>query len=195
MFIAHRLLLVLGLIGAAVGLFLGVRGMITAHEAVSSVNRKGGDAESLFHADRLDRALDKVRAKVGPDGKLRELTVYPGYLMVQATAGSNGDGRTFRVQGNGAVTKAPDIPTAAGLLGGKRDRAVPGQGQDGRGPRQGRRRQGACHARRRHPHHHDDRAGLRRAGLERLPEQLEVLARGARRLGPVEPGRGRRQEG
>jgi hypothetical protein len=119
MFIANRLLLVLGLIGAAVGLFLGVRGMITAHEAVDSVNRKGADAESLFHADRLDSALEKVRANVGPDGKLRELTVYPGYLMVQASAGSDGDARTFRVQGNGAVTKAPAMPTAAGLLGGK----------------------------------------------------------------------------
>ena len=116
MFIAHRMLLVLGLIGAAVGLFLGARGMITAHEAVSSVNRKGGDAESLFHADRLDRALDKVRAKVGQDGKLLELNVYPGYLMVEATAGSNDDGQAFRVQGNGAVTKVPFIP-AGGLRG------------------------------------------------------------------------------
>ena len=116
MFIAHRLLLVLGLIGAAVGLFVGVRGMITAHEAVSSVNRKGGDAESLFHADRLDSALDKVRAKVGQDGKLLELNVYPGYLMVEAATGSNDDGQAFRVQGNGAVTKVRFNPDG-GLLG------------------------------------------------------------------------------
>jgi hypothetical protein len=118
MFIGHRLLLLLGLIGAAVGLVIGVRGMITAHEAVKSVNRKGGDAESLFRADRLDSALDKVRAKVGSDGKLLELNVYPGYLMVEAGAGSHGDASAFRVQGNGHVTKVPAMPIGGAMLGG-----------------------------------------------------------------------------
>ena len=117
MFIAHRMLLVLGLIGAAVGLFLGVKGMITAHEAVSSVNRKGADAESLFHADRLDRALDKVRAEVGPDGELLGLNIYPGYLMVEAAAGAHGDGRALRVQGDGHVTRVPAMPAGGALLG------------------------------------------------------------------------------
>jgi hypothetical protein len=116
MFIASRLLLVLGLIGAAVGLFFGAKGAMVAHEAVSEVNRKGGDAESLFHADRLDSALDKVRANVGADGKLLELTVYPGYLMVEASTGSEDEGQAFKVQGNGDVKKLPLALTGPGRL-------------------------------------------------------------------------------
>ena len=77
MIFASRPLFLLGLIGAAVGVLFGVKGMLAAHEAVSEVNRKGGDAASLFRADPLETALDKVRAKVGADGKLLQLNVYP----------------------------------------------------------------------------------------------------------------------
>jgi hypothetical protein len=116
MFIASRLLLILGLVGAAVGLFFGAKGAITAHDAVQSVNRKGGDDESLFHAARLEGALDKVRANVGADGELLRLTVYPGYVMAEASTGSEDEGKSFRVQENGKVTKAPLTLTGPGRL-------------------------------------------------------------------------------
>ena len=116
MFIASRLLLVLGLIGAAVGLFFGAKGALLAHYAVSEANRKGGDAESLFRADRLEGALDKVRAKIGADGALLELAVYPGYLMAEASTGSEDEGQAFKVQASGNVTKIPLTLTGPGRL-------------------------------------------------------------------------------
>jgi len=117
MFIVHsRLLLVLGLIGAAVGIFFGVKGALIAHDAVSEVNRKGGDANSLFRADAFETALDKVRANVGANGELLELTVYPGYLMVDASTGSETEGQAFKVQESGRVTKIPLTLTGPGRL-------------------------------------------------------------------------------
>lgn len=116
MIIASRPLFILGLLGAAVGLFFGVRGMLVAHEAVSEVNRKGGDTESLFRADRLETALDKVRANVGADGKLLQLNIYPGYLEVDASTGSEDQGRAFKVQGNGHVVDRPLTLTGPGRL-------------------------------------------------------------------------------
>ena len=126
MFIASRILAGLGLIGAVVGMFFAVRGAITAHNAVQSVKRDGGDAESLFRADRFDSALDKVRARVGEDGKLLGLNVYPGYMMAEASEASGEDGRAFRVQFNGHVTKVPFA--SGGLL---RDAAIPLSRLDG----------------------------------------------------------------
>src|ERR671934_2710163 len=102
-----RALLILGLLGAVIGLVIGIRGALAAHEAVSEVNRKGGEETSLFRADRLDTALDKVRSKIGADGKLLQLDVYPGYLMVDASAGSEETGRAFKVQANGQVDEQP----------------------------------------------------------------------------------------
>ena len=116
MFIASRLLTMLGLIGAVVGIFFGVKGALTAHDAVQSVNRKGGDDQSLFHAARLDSVLDKVRDQVGADGKLLKLTVYPGYVMAEASTGSEDEGKAFRVQENGKVTKYPLTLTGPGRL-------------------------------------------------------------------------------
>jgi hypothetical protein len=117
MFIVHsRLLLVLGLIGAAVGIFFGVKGALIAHDAVSEVNRKGGDDNSLFRAQRFDSALDKVRANVGADGDLLRLTVYPGYMMVEASTGSEEKGQAFKVQESGRVTKMPLTLTGPGRL-------------------------------------------------------------------------------
>ena len=117
MLFAPRILLILGLIGAAVGVFFGAKGALIAHEAVSEVNRKGGDADSLFRADRLAGALDKVRAEVGADGKLLELTIYPGYMMVEASTGSEDSGRSFKVQGNGeVVAERPLTLTGPGRL-------------------------------------------------------------------------------
>jgi hypothetical protein len=117
MFIVHsRLLLVLGLIGAAVGIFFGVKGALLAHDAVSEVNRKGGDENSLFHAAKFDSALDKVRANVGADGDLLRLIAYPGYMTVEASTGSEDEGRAFKVQESGRVTKMPLTLTGPGRL-------------------------------------------------------------------------------
>jgi hypothetical protein len=114
--IAFRSLTILGLIGAAVGIFFGAKGLVTAKHATDSVNRKGGDEQSLFHAGNLDKAMDKVRAKVGDDGKLLELTVYPGYMVVEASSGSEDKGRTFRIQEDGNVKELPLTLTGPGLL-------------------------------------------------------------------------------
>jgi hypothetical protein len=114
--IASRPLFILGMIAAAIGIFFGVRGLLAAHEAVSEVNRKGGDAVSFFRADRLETGLDEVRAKVGGDGKLLRLIVYPGYLDVAASTGSEEHGRAFKVQGNGHVVEHPLALTGPGRL-------------------------------------------------------------------------------
>ena len=114
--ILSRPLYLLGLIGAAVGVLFGVKGMLAAHEAVSEVNRKGGDAASMFRADPLETALDKVRAKVGADGKLLQLNVYPGYVVVDASTGSEDRARGFKVQSNGRVIEHPVTLTGPGRL-------------------------------------------------------------------------------
>jgi hypothetical protein len=124
MFIANRILAGLGIIGAVVGMFFAVQGALKAHNAVQSVKRDGGDADSLFRADKFDSALDKVRARVGEDGKLLGLNVYPGYMMAEATDGS--EGRAFRVQFNGHVAK---VPFASAGLG---DAAIPLSRLDGK---------------------------------------------------------------
>src|SRR5215218_7690877 len=116
MIILYRPLFFLGLLGAAVGVFFGVKGMLVAQEAVSEVNRKGGDAASMFRAERLDSALDKVRAKVGDDGKLLQLNIYPGYLDVNASTGSEDEGRAFKVQGDGRIIEHPLTLTGPGRL-------------------------------------------------------------------------------
>ncbi|HET6508316.1 MAG TPA: hypothetical protein VFG42_16100 [Baekduia sp.] len=111
-----RSLTILGLIGAAVGLFFGVKGAITAKHATDSVNRKGGDPKSQFHADRLSQSLDKVRAQVGDDGRLLALNVYPGYIEADASTGSEDRGRSFRIQEDGRVDKLPVTLTGPGTL-------------------------------------------------------------------------------
>lgn len=111
-----RSLTILGLIGAAVGLFFGVKGLVTAKHATDSVNRKGGDAKSQFHADRLTKSLDKIRAEVGADGKLLQLNVYPGYVVADAAAGSEDKGRSFRIQEDGRVDELPVTLTGPGKL-------------------------------------------------------------------------------
>lgn len=111
-----RSLTILGLIGAAVGLFFGVKGAVTAKHATDSVNRKGGDAKSQFHADRLSRSLDKIRAEVGSDGKLLQLNVYPGYVVADAASGSEDKGRSFRIQEDGRVDELPVTLTGPGKL-------------------------------------------------------------------------------
>jgi hypothetical protein len=117
-----RLLFALGLVGAAVGIFFGAKGLMTAKDAVDSVNRTGGDRASLFHADRLDSALGKVRAKVGDDGQLLALNIYPGYLQVDASTGSEDKGRSFRIQENGKVDELPLTLNGHGRL---RDNVFP----------------------------------------------------------------------
>jgi len=116
MIIGSRLLLMLGLIGAAVGLFFGVKGAVTGVKATEAANRKGGDADSLFRASKLDSALDKVRAEVGDDGKLLQLTIYPGYLMVEASTGSEDDGKAFKLQSDGKITRMALTLTGPGRL-------------------------------------------------------------------------------
>jgi hypothetical protein len=111
-----RSLTVLGLIGAAVGLFFGVKGAVTAKHASDSVNRKGSDPQSQFHADRLDRSLNKIRAKVGADGRLLALNVYPGYIQADAATGSEDKGRSFRIQEDGRVDELPVTLTGPGRL-------------------------------------------------------------------------------
>jgi len=111
-----RSLTILGLIGAAVGLFFGAKGLMTAKNATDSVNRKGGDAKSQFHADRLTKSLDKVRAEVGADGKLLQLNIYPGYVVADAATGSEDKGRSFRIQENGRVDELPVTLTGPGKL-------------------------------------------------------------------------------
>jgi hypothetical protein len=111
-----RSLTILGLIGAVVGVFFGVKGLSTAKHASDSVNRKGGDAKSQFHADRLDTSLDKIRAEVGADGQLLSLNVYPGYVQADAAAGSEDKGRSFRIQEDGRVDELPVTLTGPGRL-------------------------------------------------------------------------------
>lgn len=111
-----RALTVLGLLGAAVGLFFGAKGALTAKNAVDSVNRQGGDEKSLFHAAPLDKGLDKVRAKVGADGQLLQLNIYPGYLQVDASTGSEDKARSFRIQEDGKVDQLPVTLTGPGKL-------------------------------------------------------------------------------
>jgi hypothetical protein len=102
-----RALTLLGVVGALAGAYFGIRGMNTAKHAQDSVNRKGGDAKSMYHADRLESGLDKLRAKVGNDGQLLSLDVYPGYLVADAAAGSQDKGRSFRIQEDGKVQELP----------------------------------------------------------------------------------------
>jgi hypothetical protein len=111
-----RALTVLGLLGAAVGIFFGAKGALTAKDAVDSVNAKGGDSSSMFHAKNLDEGLGKVRAKVGADGQLLQLNVYPGYIVVDASSGSEDKGRSFRVQQDGKVQELPVTLTGPGRL-------------------------------------------------------------------------------
>lgn len=111
-----RALTFLGLLGAAVGIFFGAKGALTAKNAVDSVNAKGGDKSSMFHAANLDKGLGKVRAKVGADGQLLQLNVYPGYIVVDASSGSEDKGRSFRVQQNGKVQELPVTLTGPGRL-------------------------------------------------------------------------------
>jgi hypothetical protein len=111
-----RALTFLGLLGAAVGIFFGAKGALTAKHAVDSVNRKGSDQKSLFHARALDSGLDKVRAKVGADGRLLQLNIYPGYLVVDASTGSEDKGRSFRIQEDGKVDELPVTLTGPGKL-------------------------------------------------------------------------------
>jgi hypothetical protein len=111
-----RALTFLGLLGAAVGIFFGAKGALTAKDAVDSVNAKGGDSSSMFHAENLDKGLGKVRAKVGADGQLLQLNVYPGYIVVDASSGSEDKGRSFRVQQNGKVQELPVTLTGPGRL-------------------------------------------------------------------------------
>jgi len=111
-----RSLTILGVVGALVGVYFGAKGLVTAKHATDSVNRKGGDSQSLFHSGNLDKALGKVRAKVGDDGRLLSLTVYPGYLVVDASSGSQDKGRTFRVQEDGDVRELPLSLTGPGQV-------------------------------------------------------------------------------
>jgi hypothetical protein len=102
-----RALTLLGVVGALVGVYFGVNGIRTAKHAEDSVNRKGADSKSMFHAARLEAGLDKVRARVGNDGQLLSLDVFPGYLVVDAASGSETKGRSFRVQEDGKVQELP----------------------------------------------------------------------------------------
>jgi hypothetical protein len=111
-----RTLTVLGLVGAVVGIFFGVKGAVTAKRASDSVNRKGGDAKSQFHADRLTKSLDKVRAEFGADGQLLSLNIYPGYIQADASTGSEDKGRSFRIQEDGRVDELPVTLTGPGML-------------------------------------------------------------------------------
>lgn len=111
-----RALTFLGILGAAIGIFFGAKGALTAKSAVDSVNAKGGDSSSMFKAANLDEGLGKVRAKVGADGQLLQLNVYPGYLVVDASSGSEDKGRTFRVQQDGKVQEMPVTLTGPGRL-------------------------------------------------------------------------------
>jgi hypothetical protein len=111
-----RALFVLGIVGALVGVFFGVKGAVTAKHAVDSVNRKGGDGDSLFHAARLDGSLNKIRAKVGADGQLLQLNIYPGYIAVDASTGSEDKARSFRIQEDGKVDELPVSLTGPGKL-------------------------------------------------------------------------------
>src|ERR1700712_1849616 len=116
MFGPFRFLTYLGLLGAAVGIFFGAKGALTAKDAVDSVNAKGGDSSSMFRAANLQKGLDKVKAKVGDDGKLLQLAVYPGYIAVDTSTGSEDKGRGFRVQMNGKVDELPVTLTGPGKL-------------------------------------------------------------------------------
>jgi hypothetical protein len=116
MFGPFRYLTYLGLLGAAVGIFFGAKGALTAKDAVDSVNAKGGDAKSMFRAENLSKGIDKVRAKVGDDGKLLQLNIYPGYIAVDASTGSEDKGRSFRVQMNGKVDELPVTLTGPGKV-------------------------------------------------------------------------------
>jgi hypothetical protein len=111
-----RALTLLGLLGAAVGIFFGAKGALTAKDAVDSVNAKGGDSSSMFRAKNLDEGLGKIRAKVGADGQLLQLNVYPGYIVVDASSGSEDKGRSFRVQQDGRVDELPVTLTGPGRL-------------------------------------------------------------------------------
>jgi hypothetical protein len=114
MFYAPRMvLLVLGLVGAVVGVYFGINGALTTREAVDEVNRKGGDEASLFRAANLAPVLENVRAEVGADGELLELAIYPGYAMVEASTGSEEQGRAFKVQSDGDIVE----PRGLNLIG------------------------------------------------------------------------------
>ena len=112
----YRSLFLLGLLGAAVGIFFGAKGLVTAKHASDSVSRKGGDAKSQFHAARLDKSLDKVKAKIGADGRLLGLNIYPGYIQADASTGSEDKARSFRIQEDGRVDELPVTLTGPGRL-------------------------------------------------------------------------------
>lgn len=111
-----RALTVLGLLGAAVGIFFGAKGALTGKNALDSANAKGADKSSMFHAGNLDKGLGKVLAKVGDDGQLLQLNVYPGYIVVDASSGSEDKGRSFRVQQDGRVDELPVTLTGPGSV-------------------------------------------------------------------------------
>jgi hypothetical protein len=109
-------IMLLGVVGALVGGFFGLKGALAAKHSSDAVNRKGGDSKSMFHADRLEAGLAKVRAKVGNDGQLLSLSIYPGYLAVDASTGSEDKARTFRIQDDGKVNELPVSLTGPGKL-------------------------------------------------------------------------------
>ena len=166
MFIASRLLLVLGLIGAAAGLFFGAKGallelMITA---VSEVNRKGGDAESLLRADRLEGS-----PRQGPREDRRRRAscssspCIPAISWPRRATGSEDEGQAFKVQSKRQRHEDPAYAHRAWTAGGQHVRVRRDRRQGRRARRHRGRRQGARDARRRLACDRDDRPRLRQA--------------------------------
>jgi hypothetical protein len=98
--------------------FVGHRLLSTdkqVHKAFDDVNRSpdpnapsgGNDEHSLLHANNLASALNKVKAKVGDDGQLLDLTIYPTYLVAQASTGKQDSGQAYKVQDDGKVIPIP----------------------------------------------------------------------------------------
>jgi hypothetical protein len=114
MFSFFRFGLILALVGVVVGGYAAVKGFSTANNAVNESNAKGGDSDSMFHANRLDDALSKVSGKT--NGDALQVAIYPGYVVVDGSTGNEDKGRSFRVGHNLNVKELPLSLTGPGRL-------------------------------------------------------------------------------
>jgi hypothetical protein len=106
--------LLLALVGGLVAFSFALHGWIGAKHADAASARRGGAATSLLRADNLTQALNRVGDRAGNEAVLQGLTIYPGYLAVDAAGrGGGGQGQSLRVQDDGAVQSSPGALVAS----------------------------------------------------------------------------------
>ncbi|MBI5106597.1 MAG: hypothetical protein HZB46_16705 [Solirubrobacterales bacterium] len=111
-----RFSIVSTVIALVVGGIVAITSLGGAKDSIDEATRKGGDAKSMFHQQPLDKALTAIRGKVGDDADLLQLAVYPGYVAVEVSTGSEDEGRAFKVDSKGHVKEFPLSLSGPGRL-------------------------------------------------------------------------------